>query len=102
MKTKVNYWLWASVIFFIAENCWFGWNRKPSCTAERVCDYIVVILFWVGFSKWFVSSMAEEVAKKIKINHIKDQIELLEVIKKASAAPERKPSAASERGAQRK
>lgn len=33
-----------AAVFFIAENCYFGWNRQPSCKAERICDMFVLYL----------------------------------------------------------
>ena len=65
MKTY-HYWFIAAAIFYIAENWWFGWNSKPSCTAERVCDYIVLILVWSGMYKLIVRDVTNEVLKKLK------------------------------------
>ena len=31
----------AGFIFNIIETAWFGWNLKPSCPEEMICDYIV-------------------------------------------------------------
>ncbi len=59
-------WLYASVIFYILENCWFGWNSEPSCTAERVCDFIVLTLLYVAMFKWTVITIASKVVDKVK------------------------------------
>lgn len=30
----------AGFIFNIIETGWFGWNLKPTCPEEMICDYI--------------------------------------------------------------
>jgi len=45
---KPNLWLLFSLLFFIAENCYFGWNRQPCCNAERYCDLIYQFSFIMG------------------------------------------------------
>ena len=30
----------AGFIFNIIETAWFGWNLKPTCPEEMICDYI--------------------------------------------------------------
>lgn len=42
---------WIGFALWIAETWWFGWNLTPSCTAERVCDWIslLAMAFGCGF-----------------------------------------------------
>ncbi len=37
------------VLFNFAETWYFGWNSKPSCPAEMLCDYISHIMVISGF-----------------------------------------------------
>ena len=63
---KFNGWIFAGLIFLIAENCWFGWNKTPSCTAESVCDYIAWVLIYCGLFRFTINAIADEVEKRIK------------------------------------
>ena len=38
----------AGFIFNIIETAYFGWNTKPSCTEEMICDYIASALILGG------------------------------------------------------
>lgn len=37
-----------AVIFWIVENCYFGWNLTAMTFAEKVCDIIVSCIFTSG------------------------------------------------------
>lgn len=40
--------IFVSVIFNFAETWYFGWNLAPQSPAEMVCDYISILLFFMG------------------------------------------------------
>ena len=35
-------------VFNFLETWYFGWNLKPSCPAEMVCDYIATFAMLIG------------------------------------------------------
>lgn len=39
------------MIFWFAQNCWFGWNSEPCCTAEEICDKIVAYMIIFGIAQ---------------------------------------------------
>lgn len=38
----------AGILFNFIETWYFGWNLKPSCPAEAVCDYIAGVAMVSG------------------------------------------------------
>lgn len=49
-REKIAFYLFvAGVIWWIAENIYFGWNRTPESTLEGIADFIVWILWGAGF-----------------------------------------------------
>jgi len=67
---RLNLWVILSVLFYVAENCYFGWNRYSSGMAESVCDFIVRWLLFVGI---FFS--AKDMVKKWIVAEVKAQKE---------------------------
>lgn len=41
--------LLGGLIFNLIETWFFGWNLKPSCPSEALCDYIAEIMIVSGF-----------------------------------------------------
>ena len=42
-----------ALIFCFIETAYFGWNRRPCCTAEAVCDHLVGVVMFLGiFTRW--------------------------------------------------
>jgi len=55
-----------SVLFWLSETWYFGWNTKPSCRAERICDWMAIVTYTVAVFQMAVQHIANEVVKKIK------------------------------------
>ncbi len=55
------------IIFGILETWYFGWNRYPSCEAERICDAIVGVLIIVGYIQYVVRHELEKCPGREKI-----------------------------------
>lgn len=44
---KVLWLLIAALVFWFAETTYFGWNMRPICETERLCDlWSQLIMFW--------------------------------------------------------
>ena len=58
MKIKVNWYrFFIGQMFLLTETHYFGWNFKPSCDAELICDGIVALITALAFT--FVSKKGE-------------------------------------------
>lgn len=42
-------------LFWLAETAFFGWNKTPQSSAERVCDYLALIILVIG---WVIQVLA--------------------------------------------
>jgi len=38
----------AGLAFWLFETWWFGWNMRPSCGAERLCDDLALVIVAYG------------------------------------------------------
>ncbi len=42
-----------TILFYIGENCYFGWNKTALSSAEAYCDTFYTIGFYTGFMIYF-------------------------------------------------
>ncbi len=42
-------WLVFAIVFYIAENTYFGWNKEAQSIAEQICDMVVIGSFIMTF-----------------------------------------------------
>jgi len=59
---------WASMIFWISETAYFGWNATPQSDAEKWCDKLVSVGVISG-----LLIRIEVVCHYVIENHIKNQ-----------------------------
>ena len=62
---KHDYILIATVIFYVAENLYFGGNETAKSVAEKICDSIVVFGGIYGFASMFLYHLRPEVTVNI-------------------------------------
>jgi len=63
---KPKFLILIAFVIWILENCYFGWNSHPSCTAERIWDYISFMTGFTGGWYYLIDSIATKVIKKLK------------------------------------
>lgn len=64
MKTRTVFII--GILFWICETWYFGWNKTPSCWAEKVCDFLALVIIFSAMVRMFIDEIAEEVVKRIK------------------------------------
>jgi hypothetical protein len=64
-REKQALWIFIfAIVFYVAQNQYFGWNNKPSNAVEGVCDVAVIALWFLSFL-WKPSRV-----KNVTINRI--------------------------------
>ena len=45
--------MFTAVVFWFIETAAFGWNFRPCCLAESICDWLAFVTFFLGvFTRW--------------------------------------------------
>lgn len=44
-----------AIVFSFAETWYFGWNFRPASTAEKICDYISLMILGLAFISLLMS-----------------------------------------------
>ncbi len=62
-------WIGIGFLLWLAETWYFGWNEKPSCIAENVCDSIALVFLFTGLTHVVIIAIAKEVVTQIEKNN---------------------------------
>lgn len=59
-----------AILFWLLETWFFGWNKKPSCFAESVCDWLVIMMVTVFVIINIIEAAVHEAIKRIKESEV--------------------------------